>query len=342
MTVTRRRGDPWISDQKGDDMEKLDYSPREFWISTLSGVAAGVVLMLIGYALCVSDQGSIGVVMFALVPLATGLVVAMIASDLWRIASCVMATVMVSLSALFFIGLEGIICVFMASPIIFAMMAVGAVLGYVVKLMLTRWMPGLRQKLMILLMLLTFPMLFGMASHLEKPYRETESLATFSSHIDLPVSPDEAWRLLAQMQPLDGPRPFLIRRGLPLPVSCELESESVGAKRICHFDQGRIEQTITAWEPGRHMAIRVDRSTLPGRLWLRFDSAAYDLQAIEGGTRVIRHTTIGSKLYPRWYWQPLERWGVLTEHQFVLGNIERWAASQNETPQSDAADVAKQ
>ncbi len=39
---------------------------------------------------------------------------------------------------------------------------------------------------------------------------------------------------------------------------------------------------------------------------------------------MVRHTTIGTRLYPRWYWRPLERWGVTSEHDFVFANLHRW------------------
>ncbi len=45
---------------------------------------------------------------------------------------------------------------------------------------------------------------------------------------------------------------------------------------------------------------------------------------MNGHTRVVRHTKIGSRLYPRWYWLPLERWGVTSEHEFVFMNLHRW------------------
>lgn len=314
--------------------QKPKYSPREFWLSMLPGLLIGLAMMMVGYGLCVNDRGEMGLVMFGLVPFVTGLVVAMLTRDALRLAACTTASILIALSVLFITGLEGIICVVMASPILLLGAWFGGLTGYVFRRLLQRAFPSLREKPLIVLMLLLSPLMVGMASHLEKPYREVESLTTFTTSIDLPVTRDQAWQLLAQMQPLDGPRPFLIRRGLPLPLSCELESESVGARRICYFDQGRIEQTITAWEPGRHMNIRVDRSTLPGRLWLRFDSASYDLEEIPGATRVIRHTTIGSRLYPRWYWRPLEKWGVTSEHQYVLSNIRRWSGRLEDKPQA--------
>jgi len=76
------------------------------------------------------------------------------------------------------------------------------------------------------------------------------------------------------------------------------------------------------------MGLRITGSTLPGRHWLTFVDASYELSAVGKQTRIVRHTTIGTRLYPRWYWRPLERWGVTSEHEFVFDNLRRWTEQQ--------------
>jgi len=144
----------------------------------------------------------------------------------------------------------------------------------------------------------------------------------------LAASPERVWDLVAQMERLDGPRPFLLRAGLPTPTRCELERAEVGGRRVCHFDSGMIAQKIMAWERPKFMELRVTESTLPGRHWLTFVDASYGLSAVGTQTRIVRHTTIGTRLYPRWYWRPLERWGVTSEHEFVFSNLHRWTEPQ--------------
>lgn len=108
---------------------------------------------------------------------------------------------------------------------------------------------------------------------------------------------------------------------------------------MCYYDSGQIAQEITDWRPSQFMALRVTESTLSGRHWLSFIAASYELSAEGDQTRVVRHTTIGTRLYPRWYWRPLERWGVTSEHEFVfsicsdgLGNHEASCANHASPP----------
>ena len=94
------------------------------------------------------------------------------------------------------------------------------------------------------------------------------------------------------------------------------------------LDSGIIAQEVTTWQRPTLMGLRVTENTLPGRHWLSFIDASYELFAEGTGTRIVRHTTIGTRLYPRWYWRPLERWGVTSEHDFVFSNLHRWSEAQ--------------
>jgi hypothetical protein len=132
------------------------------------------------------------------------------------------------------------------------------------------------------------------------------------------------------MHKLDGPRPFLLRCGLPTPTRCELDYAGVGGRRVCYFDSGIIAQEVTTWQRPSFMGLRVTESTLPGRHWLSFIDASYELFAEAGKTWILRRTTIATRLYPRWYWRPLERWGVTSEHDFVFANLHRWTETKGQ------------
>lgn len=111
--------------------------------------------------------------------------------------------------------------------------------------------------------------------------------------------------------------------GLPVPERCEMQGRGVGAKRTCYFDHGSIEETVLEWDPPVRMKLSIDRTNMPGRHWLEFEDAEYDLRAENGGTVLTRNTTIISNLYPAWYWRPLERWGVEDEHQYIFADVAR-------------------
>jgi hypothetical protein len=82
-----------------------------------------------------------------------------------------------------------------------------------------------------------------------------------------------------------------------------------------------IDERVAEWDPPRRMRMEIVRSTLPGRHWLSFREAIYDLRR-EGNRTVIRRmTTYTSTLEPRWYWDALEAWGIRSMHSYVLDDL---------------------
>jgi hypothetical protein len=139
----------------------------------------------------------------------------------------------------------------------------------------------------------------------------------------VPATPADAWEALKSFDSLHGPLPPLLGLGLPVPERCTLEKDAVGAKRVCIFDTGTIEQRVVAWDPPRRMQLAVVEVDLPGRRWFGFTEASYDLEAQEGGTLVTRSTTATSELRPGWLWGPLVRLGVEQEHRYLLAELTR-------------------
>jgi hypothetical protein len=145
------------------------------------------------------------------------------------------------------------------------------------------------------------------------------------STIRIPAEPSQVWAELESFDSVAGRKPFLMHIGLPIPVRCVLEGSGRGAKRTCYFDHGYIQETVVEWSPPNTMLLSIDRTNMPGRHWLGFDNARYDLRQEGRETVLTRSTTIVSYLYPAWYWGPLERWGVQSEHDYIFSDIARRA-----------------
>jgi len=292
------------------------------FLGTLVGVAIGVLCELGGYLLMRGEQQQYGVVVFVLVPFIAGFFIAILTPPGSRILACLAGALLLTLSLLVFIGLEGYICCLMSAPLVGAGIALGAWLGT----QYNKRQPGERvpPKIRMFLLLGAAFLLVG-AKGLEKPFIETPRYETFENRITIQSSPAKAWDLIKSMNRLDAPKPFLLQLGLPVPQSCEVDKEAVGGKRVCHFNSGTIVQEITEWTPSSSMRVKIIESTLPGRHWLKFIDAGYDFIPDAGNTIVVRKTTIASKLYPRWYWRNFEAWGVRSEHEYVLTDLKRRA-----------------
>ena len=292
----------------------------------LLGTALGVALQLGGYLLVRGARSEFGTVMFVLVPIVSGFAVAAVVRRPKRIVACCITGGIITFSVMLFVRWEGIICCAMSSPLVAAGVAIGAFIGYRVRGRFIDKLPGPGQTTLVLLMFC--PLFIAAADRVERPFRAVQLHEVFTTETTVAASPERVWELVAEMHKLDGPRPFLLRCGLPTPTRCELDHAGVGGRRVCYFDNGIIAQEVTKWERPTFMGLRITGSTLPGRHWLTFVDASYELSAVGKQTRIVRHTTIGTRLYPRWYWRPLERWGVTSEHEFVFSNLHRWSEAE--------------
>lgn len=292
----------------------------------LLGTTLGVLLQLGGYLLVRGARSEFGPVMFLLVPFVSGFAVAAVVRRPKRIAACCITGGIITFSAMLFFGWEGIVCCAMSSPLVAAGVAIGALIGYRVRGRFIDNLPDPNKTTLLLLILC--PLFIAAADRVERPFRAVQQHEVFTTETTVTASPERVWDLVAEMHKLDGPRPFLLRAGLPNPTRCELNHPGVGGRRVCYFDSGIIAQEVTTWQRPTFMGLRVTESTLPGRHWLTFVDASYELFAEGGHTKIVRHTTIGTRLYPRWYWRPLERWGVTSEHEFVFANLSRWTEAQ--------------
>ena len=300
----------------------MDSQRNNFVKGVTLGTFVGVLLQLGGYLLTRGDRSEFGWVMFIVVPFVSGYAVAAVVRRPRRVAACSLSGSIITFSVLLFTGWEGIVCCVMSLPLVAFGVATGAFIGYHIRGRFIDRMAA-PEKANVALLLLC-PLLIAAAERVERPFRSVQQREVFTTETMVAAPPGRTWDLVAQMQSLDGPRPFLLRVGLPVPTRCELDRPAVGARRVCYYDSGQIAQEITDWRPSQFMALRVTESTLSGRHWLSFIAASYELSAAGDQTRVVRHTTIGTRLYPRWYWRPLERWGVTSEHEFVFFNLQRW------------------
>jgi hypothetical protein len=141
--------------------------------------------------------------------------------------------------------------------------------------------------------------------------------------VHLPAEPEQVWANIHSLDSVAGRKPFLMYIGLPVPMRCVMQGSGAGAKRICYFDRGYIEETVLEWLPPNRMRLSIDRTNMPGRHWLEFEGAEYELHREGSGTALTRTTAIGSNLYPAWYWQQFERWGVASEHEYLFSDLAR-------------------
>jgi hypothetical protein len=296
------------------------------WKEALKGVLVGgligAALGLGGFYLAeIPRTHAMGMVMFLLVPFAAGFAITMVSHQPQTVSAAVLLATIASLALLIGAGMETLLCAVLAFPLLLVGLLIGIGLGYLFQ-KLTAKLRG-NSVTFTSVILLSMPLLI-LAGHrvevstLVHPRREI-----VTSTIRLAADPNHVWAELRSFDSLSAKKPLLMYVGLPIPIRCVMEGSGLGAKRTCYFDHGYIQETVIEWSPPNVMLLLIDRTNMPGRHWLGFEEAKYELQRDGDETVLTRSTTIISNLYPALYWRPFERWGVSSEHGYIFSDLAR-------------------
>lgn len=300
------------------------------WQGALVGVGVGLAYGWLGFfAIRVLEAPRMGGVLFLLLPLVVGATIALVTPRPIAGVSIISGTValVICLISLVSIRAEGMLCALMAFPLIFGSLLLGVGIGLVCR----RFVREVRSMTTNYLVFLAMPALVLGGEGVQQKVFPQPRVQTIHTSVHLEATPEQVWSNIQSLDSLTGQKPFLMHVGLPIPQKCVLQGQAVGSKRTCYFDQGSIEETILAWDPPRRMQLSIDRTNMPGRHWLEFEGAEYDLRPDANGTLITRTTTIRSNLNPAWYWGRLESWGVQSEHEYLLHDLAlRFAANPKE------------
>jgi hypothetical protein len=293
------------------------------WKGNLGGTLTGLVFFLLALALFATNTeagSAMGSVLFLLLPTACGFAVALCTRPGRVAITSLLLAALISFLILLVTKKEGLVCVLMALPLVAGGLALGVLLRKLVGKAHGKWAASQNNRLTSLIVL---PLIVLAANAVERPFREVPRIESYITVYSLDAPPQKVWELLRSVDHVGGPQPFLMKIGLPAPQRCALLGSSVGGIRICYFDSGTIEERITEWDPPRGMGLQIVANNLPGRHWLGFKDARYDLRQDGDQTVLTRRTTITSRLYPAWYWRRLENLGIQTEHQYVFDDLAR-------------------
>lgn len=284
------------------------------------GVVTATAFSLGGFGLVNDSSGSMGSVLFFMLPFITGMATAIVTGGKELLFASLGIGAIGCTAALIMTGKEGWVCVLMSMPIVAFSMTVGAVFGVLIRKFLLAL--GVRH-LGMFLTIAVLPFFLIGANKIEEPSRRTPRAETITNTLVIDAPREVVWNQLKTFDHIEGTKGLLMRIGLPVPVSCTMSGEGVGATRTCYFEQGHIAERVVEWSPPSSMKLEITEFDVPGRPWLSFQDASYELTSEGGRTVVTRKTTIVSRLSPAWYWRPLEKIGVETEHEYLFEEMKR-------------------
>jgi len=238
------------------------------------------------------------------------------------------------------LGLEGLICVLICSPL---MIAFGALGGWVAFQNQRR---GSRLPDAALLLLLPGGMAFDTTAQ--------PPVYTVQTTIDIAAPPETVWRNVVSFGDLPEPTEWYFHTGLAYPTRTRIEGSGVGATRYCEFTTGPVVEPVEAWEEARLLRFRVTDTPAPMREWSPYAEVSpkhlhgylvskagqFRLIPIAGNrTRLEGTSWYQHGLYPAEYWRLWSDAAIRRIHLRVLGHIRALAEADPRQPRVARASI---
>lgn len=232
---------------------------------------------------------------------------------------------------MFFFAWEGMACLAMASPIVYALAFMGAVLGH--NIQKNKLRPQDRRLLMAALVL-GMPTLMGA----EFAVHPQAALIGVRTVLDIKAPPSVVWRNVIAFPQLEPPDDPLFKLGIAYPVGATISGEGVGAIRKCNFSTGAFIEPIKVWDAPRLLKFGVEaqppsmrefswnHEIHPAHLqgYLNVHGGQFELQPLgANGTRLIGTTWYQNKMWPAPYWRLWSDEIIHRIHLRVLKHIRR-------------------
>jgi len=286
---------------------------KSFLISFIVGIA----FVSIGTLLCITAYTNMGLAFFFFLPLAVGIS----SGTLPDTKSAIWGTVIGLLLFLFFLiitRIEGIVCILMASPIVFLAVFIGWLIGKAIKRFRKKRAASFRMSIA--------PILVYMAASFFEVFSGNYMVpASVSTTVVLQANKEQVYQSIIQVDTVDVATSFLQKVGLPTPRKCVLTKNQVGGLRLCHFEEGIIIEEIIEMKENEYLRMKVTECKLGHeRSWLTFDEDIYRIKELTDSTTAItRTTTYASNLRPRKYWEMMEALTIKAEQDFVFRNLKK-------------------
>jgi len=199
-------------------------------------LSAGLFIALFAAAAALSERGAYGWTLFAILPVIAGALGTWIfrPETAGRAARTGAAIGAIGCGLFLFLGLEGLICVLMALPIVVPLSVVGSLLAY--------WLAReTRPKQPIVIGLLLPVTLFFDISSKPPVYSVTTSIV-----VNAP--PERVWKHVVAFPDIAAKPDWLLRTGLAFPVRTRIEGAGAGVRRDCDLSTGTVQERVTAWD----------------------------------------------------------------------------------------------
>jgi Polyketide cyclase / dehydrase and lipid transport len=294
-----------------------------------------IALILFSGGVHLVRLGLYGLTLFALIPLVLGGLVTWVV--LPRSLPVAAATGALGAGAasglLFLVGVEGVVCIFMALPFVMALGALGGLLAY------GMYPSRVGARGLAAFLLLPSASLTWDATAIPPVFAVRTS-------IEIAAPAEKVWKHVVTFSQLPEPEEWLFRTGLAYPIRARIEGSGAGALRYCEFSTGAFVEPIEVWDAPHLLRFSVTKNPPPMQEWSPYGAirpehlreylvsrrGQFELTSLPDGKTLLKGTTwYQHGLWPAWYWRWWSDAIIHRIHLRVLNHIR--ALAEKETTQ---------
>jgi uncharacterized membrane protein YhaH (DUF805 family) len=318
-----------VDHKEGSSLGKL--IPQSRIGSALLAVALSALSSLVFTRFSVQTLNQYGWGLFVGLPFCLGLTSSLVYSyhQYRKWAECVVvALISIGIAGLVLlvVAFEGIICLFMATPILGVLAMTGATLGYALQ-----FQREAAPKLFCVSNVLLFAIMALQAIDQPKP-----TLFTVTTSIEIDAPSQTVWNHVVSFSELPAPREWIFKTGIAYPIRAEIQGGGPGAVRHCIFSTGSFIEPITVWDEPRLLRFSVLKNPAPMQEWTMYEDihpphlegfflskqGEFRLKSISANRTLLEGTTwYYHNLWPESYWRLWSDMIIHHIHSRVLQHI---------------------
>ena len=244
-------------------------------------------------------------------------------------------TLGIALIGLLIFAIEGLICIFMASPILGLSVWLGSYLGH--KVNAGKWINPANTTIGIFLICIS-SMGFDYTN-------EPKNLIPVRTTVIVNSTIETTWKNVVTFNRIDEPVDWIFKTGISYPTDATIKGHGVGAVRYCNFTTGSFVEPITTWDKPYLLQFSVKEQPIPmnefNPFWeihpqhldgyFRSYKGQFKLTRIsENRTEIEGTTWYKVDITPEIYWKTWSDFIVHRIHKRVLNHIKIESEKQRE------------
>ncbi len=326
--------------------ESADFvrAPYDGVAAAILGIGGGALYAISMVLFSVYVLSSYGAAMFFGTPVVAGAIASYlynrgVSKSVGQTLGHASLTILFACSGFLCVGIEGLICIMMAIPIMLPLGLFGALIGRAIAVATTN--PHRDEWAGMAGCMMALPLI----AIVEPTWRSTPTFEVMTS-VEIHATPEEVWKQVVEFPDITADQEWFFALGIASPQRARIVGQGVGAVRHCEFTTGAFVEPITVWNPPFQLGFDVSeqpdpmveltpyRHLHPPHLDHSFRSTRGEFRLIELGnnrTRLEGRTWYELEIYPLSYWTLWTDWIVHRIHMRVLRHIQKTAESTQGT-----------